>query len=71
MFSVPTVAHAEITPVQALDGTTRGVIGIAERFVVAALFDGRDMGQDSARRHTTCTPRAIWFRLSGTRLRSA
>jgi hypothetical protein len=41
------VAHAEIVPVENVDGTTRGVIGIAERFVGAALFDS-DVLEDVA-----------------------
>jgi hypothetical protein len=36
------VGHAEITPIQGRDGTTRGVIGVTERYVVAALFDQED-----------------------------
>jgi len=40
------VGHAEITPIQGLNGTTRGVIGITERFVVAAVFDN-DKGFDN------------------------
>jgi hypothetical protein len=33
------VAHAEITPVPTTDGVRRGLIGIAERFVVAAILE--------------------------------
>jgi hypothetical protein len=45
-----TVGHAEITPIQGVPGgPTRGVIGVAERFVAAAVFEDSSFeGEDFA-----------------------
>ena len=42
------VAQAEIRPIQNLDKTTRGVIGIAERFVGVEVLDDGDGETDVA-----------------------